>query len=303
MTANWKRVALFFGVTFGLTHALSIGYVCAAGSWGTPTSYAVANVLMLCPTIAALGLQRLVFSERILVPLGLLWRPNGWFLVAWVLPPLVILAALGVSLLLPAARYAPNMGGLPPEMDSFRRQVASLGAPPIVGMLALGLALGPTLNAIGGLGEEIGWRGFMYKELAPLGFWRCSLATGAFWAAWHVPLLLEGYGDREHPVAGALGMIAFAVLLAPILHLVRSRSGSVVACGILHGTMSSTRLVSVAFVRDAGPWANAAIPALLLLADGILLIADPQGRRLAGTRSPKDIPSRHQQSVRPMPNP
>jgi hypothetical protein len=272
MTTNWKRVVLFFGVTFGLTHALSVGYVRAAGSWGTPSSYAVANVLMLCPAIAAMGLQRFVFREGIVVPLGLRWRPNGWFFVAWALPPVLMLAALGVSLLLPAARYAPDMGGLPPEMDSFRGQVASLGAPPIVCLLGLGLALGPTLHAIGGLGEEIGWRGFVYKELAPLGFWRCSLATGAFWAAWHVPLLLEGYGDREHPVAGALGMIGFAVLVAPILHLVRSRSGSVVACGILHGTMGSTRLVSVAFVRDAGPWANAAIPALLLVANGILLI-------------------------------
>jgi membrane protease YdiL (CAAX protease family) len=150
-------------------------------------------------------------------------------------------------------------------MESFRSQVASLGLPPLLGMLAIGLVLGPSLNAIGGLGEEMGLRGLLFKELAPLGFWKCSMITGSLWALWHVPLLFEGgYGDREHPVASAVGTLAFAFLLAPILHVIRTRSASVVACGILHGTMSSTRLLTVAFVRDAGPWASAAIPLSLL---------------------------------------
>jgi membrane protease YdiL (CAAX protease family) len=60
-------------------------------------------------------------------------------------------------------------------MSAFRQQVIAIGIPPLAGMLLIGLALGPTLNAVGALGEEIGWRGFLYKELAPLGFWRCSL--------------------------------------------------------------------------------------------------------------------------------
>jgi membrane protease YdiL (CAAX protease family) len=284
MAVNWKRVALFYGATFGLTHALTVAYVLAGGSWGTPSSFAVANAFALCPALVAVGLQRLFYREPVIDPLGLRFRPNGWFAFAWLLPPLVMLLALGVSLLLPEARYAGDMSGLPPEMDSFRRQVISFGVAPIVGMLALGLLLGPTLNAIGGLGEEIGWRGFLYKELLPLGLWRCSLVTGALWAVWHVPLFFEGgYVDRQYPVASAVGMIAFAVFLAPLLHFVRGRSGSVVACGILHGTMSSSRLLSSAFVRGAGPWENGAIPVVLLAAN-ILLVACDRGRVARGSK-------------------
>jgi hypothetical protein len=63
---------------------------------------------------------------------------------------------------------------------------------------------------------------------------------------------------------------AFTLLLAPILQLVRLRSRSVVACGILHGTLSSTRLVSSAFVRGAGALGNASVPLALLLSNVIL---------------------------------
>jgi membrane protease YdiL (CAAX protease family) len=274
MRPRWSRIALFYGATFGLTHLLSVAYVVAGGSWGTPSSFAVANALALCPAMVAMSLQRFFYREPVGESLGLRFRPNGWFAFAWLFPPLVMLLALGVSLLLPEARYAGDMSGLPPEMDSFRQQVISFGVAPIVGMLALGLLLGPTLNAIGGLGEEIGWRGFLYKELLPLGFWRCSFVTGALWALWHVPLFFEGgYVDRQYPMASAVGMIAFAVLLAPLLHFVRGRSRSVVACGILHGTMSSSRLLSSAFVRGAGPWGHGAIPVVLLAANFFLLVA------------------------------
>ena len=266
MRPNWGKVWLFYAATFVVTHGASMAYVLAGGSWGDPASYVVANALMLCPGMVAVLLQYLVFREPVAAPLGLRFRPNAWFLFAWFLPPFVMYAALGLSLLLPGATFAADMSGLPPEMDAFRTQVASLGMPPLLGMLGVGLVLGPSLNAVGGLGEELGWRGLLFAELSPLGFWKCSAITGSLWAFWHVPLLFEGgYGDREHPIANAMGTLAFAALAAPILHLVRARSGSVVACGIFHGTMSSTRLLSVAFVRNAGPWANAAIPVALLV--------------------------------------
>jgi CAAX protease family protein len=106
MIVNWKKVALFYGVTFALTHALSLGYVLTGGTWVSPSSFAAANALMLCPALVALGLQRFVFREPIVAPFGLHFPPNRWFLLAWLSPPLVMLAALAFSLILPGAKYA-----------------------------------------------------------------------------------------------------------------------------------------------------------------------------------------------------
>jgi hypothetical protein len=150
---RWTRVATFFIATFCLTHALSIGWVLMGGSWGAPSSYAFANALMLCPAAVAFAMQRFVCREPVVEPLAMRFRPSRWFVLAWLLPPAVMLLALGLSVLVPGARYAPDMSGLPPEMASFRQQVASVPVAPLVAMVGLGLVLGPTLNAIGGLGE------------------------------------------------------------------------------------------------------------------------------------------------------
>jgi hypothetical protein len=41
--------------------------------------------------------------------------------------------------------------------------------------LGQGLIAGATINAVAGFGEELGWRGFLYRELSFLGFWKSSL--------------------------------------------------------------------------------------------------------------------------------
>ncbi len=257
---KWKKVAIYYLVTMGVTHGLSFSYVALGGVWGTPGSYVVANALMLCPGLVALGLERWVYHEPIRASLGLRFRPNRWFWVAWLLPPGLVLAALGLNLLLPGTRYSPDLGGLPPAMASFRQQVTAVPARPIATMLASGLMLGPTLNAIGGLGEELGWRGLLHKELGPLGFWRSSAVIGVLWALWHLPSFLVGYGGPDDRWLGLLAVVAEVLFLSPILSYLRVRSGSVVACSILHGTLGSSRLIMVGFVEGAGSLAKFTLP-------------------------------------------
>jgi hypothetical protein len=76
MHPNWRRAALFCAAVFALTHALSTAYVVAGGSWNAPGSFAVLNLLMLCPALVAVGLQRFVYREPIAQPLALRFRPT-----------------------------------------------------------------------------------------------------------------------------------------------------------------------------------------------------------------------------------
>jgi membrane protease YdiL (CAAX protease family) len=110
----------------------------------------------------------------------------------------------------------------------------------LLGLLVQALGAGATVNAAAALGEETGWRGYLYERLAGLGFWRASLATGALWGAWHVPLILQGHNFPQHPRTGAFLMVAWCTLLGPLLHHLREKTGSTVAVAVAHGTLNAS---------------------------------------------------------------
>jgi len=107
------------------------------------------------------------------------WRINwGWYAVAFCLPPVIMLLALGVFGL---------MGGIIP-------------ASPAVGHIPLAMANFALVFVVGGpLGEEFGWRGFALPALAALLNWRvASVLLGLVWGLWHLPLFFMANTPQEH---------------------------------------------------------------------------------------------------------
>ncbi|HSP80057.1 MAG TPA: CPBP family intramembrane glutamic endopeptidase [Myxococcaceae bacterium] len=248
------RIAQFIGIAFGVSWLLAGGFYALGGRWNTPAALAVASAYMMGPAIAAVLVQRVIHRQPLRAPLGLSLRLQRWWLVAWLAPPLLALAALGTALLLPGVTLDPAMtdlfrrfeGSIPPEqLAEMRRQVESLPVHPFWLALVQGLVAGPTVNAVVALGEELGWRGFLHKELAPLGFWRASLLIGVIWGVWHAPLILQGHNYPTHPVLGAFLMVLFCVLLAPLFGYVRVRTGSSVAAGVMHGSLNASSGLAV----------------------------------------------------------
>ena len=55
------------------------------------------------------------------------------------------------------------------------------------------LILGVFMNIASAIGEEIGWRGFMFPGLLErFSLKKTLLITGLFWAGWHLPILIAG---------------------------------------------------------------------------------------------------------------
>ncbi len=105
-------------------------------------------------------------------------------------------------------------------------------------LISLGLIAGATVNAIAALGEEIGWRWFLYNELRSWGKLRASVAIGATWALWHWPLLFYGY---NFPQSRVLGLLPFALTLIPLTYvmLFLVDLGGVFPSAVLHGTVNA----------------------------------------------------------------
>jgi len=252
-----KRIGLFIGITFALSWFIAIIFVALGGKWGTPVAMVVAMAYMFVPMISTILVQKFIYKEPLTEPLGISFKLNHWWLVAWLLPPIIAFATFGVSLLFPGVEFSPEMAGmfekfkeiLPPEELQKMEKMAELPVHPIWIALVQGLIAGITINAVAGFGEELGWRGFLQREFSYLKFWSSSAFIGLIWGIWHAPLILQGYNYPQHPGVGVFMMILWCLLLAPIFSYIRIKSGSVIAAAIIHGSLNATYGLSIMLIK------------------------------------------------------
>jgi len=261
MNKNIKKALLFTGLTYLFSYLLIILYFAFGGRWVMPGAFIVATLYMFIPMTVVIVLQKLVYKEPVIKPLQVSFKLNRWFLTAWLLPPVIAFATLGVSLLFPGVEYSPDMADMfeklkavatPEQLEQMKNQAAVLPFHPIWIGLLQGLAAGVTVNAVAGFGEELGWRGLLQKELGYMGFWKSSALIGLIWGAWHIPIILQGHNYPQHPVAGVFMMTVWTVLLAPmapIFSYIRLKAKSVIAAAIVHGSLNGTVGIAVMMVK------------------------------------------------------
>lgn len=256
MSRRAKKILLFIALTFLLDWSMVYLYMALGGS---PDGLIVLGMAyMFVPMIAALIVQKAIFKEPAIGPLGISFRINPWFFVAWFLPVIIVFAVMGVSLLLPGISFTPDMSGFlnslkgvltPDQMDQVKQQLATMPAHPVWLAVLMALIAGTTFNAVLGFGEELGWRGFLVKELSFMGFWKSSALIGLIWGIWHAPLVLyAGLNYPEHPQIGVLLMTAWVLIIAPLFSYVRIKAHSVIATSILHGTINSVPIIAVLLI-------------------------------------------------------
>jgi membrane protease YdiL (CAAX protease family) len=213
---------------------------------------------MFGPMLSALVCSAFLDKERFGESIGLRWRPNVWWLIAWLAAPVLVCIAIGLSLVAPGATLAD------PDTQ-IQAAIAAAGAPPgskielppFPVLVLAALAAGVIPNGIAAFGEEAGWRGYLWGALRPSGFWKSSLAIGAVWGLWHAPLIAAGhnYGTdyAGAPWSGIATMTAFCVAMSPILGFIRDRAGSVIAPSIFHGTLNALGGFTALFVSGGSP--------------------------------------------------
>jgi uncharacterized protein len=211
-----RNVLAFFVLTFAWTWGLW-----GAVAWLDTAASAAGIVLMLLsgfgPSVAAIILVALSDGREGLrqwLRRCFTWRLAwGWYGLAFFGPPVIMLAALGLN--------AALGGYVPPS--------------PAQGTVWMSALVFAQILVLGGpLGEEFGWRGYALPVLAARWGWRwASVAVGAIWAFWHLPLFfMAGTAQANLPQplflasTMALSVIfarlavntAFSVLPAVALH-------------------------------------------------------------------------------------
>ena len=107
-----RKAALFVGLTYLVSYLLVFLYSALVGSWTMPNAVVLGVVYMFVPTTVVLIVQKGIFKEPLKEPLRISFRLNRWFVVAWLLPPLIACASMGVALLVPGVHFSPEMEGM-----------------------------------------------------------------------------------------------------------------------------------------------------------------------------------------------
>jgi len=258
MNEKVKKVGLFIGMAFAFSWLIAIVFFVCGGRWNTAGAMIIGTAFMFMPMVSCIPVQKFIYKEPLRKPLGISFKLNRWWLVAWFLPPAIAFATIGVSLLIPGVNYSPDMAGFferfkgvipPQQLEQMKAQMAVFPIHIFWIALIQGLIAGVSINAVAGFGEELGWRGFLLREFDYMGFWKSSAIIGLIWGIWHTPIILQGHNYPQHPMIGVFMMIVFCLLLSPIFSYIRLKSKSVIAASIIHGSLNATSGLAIMVVR------------------------------------------------------
>ncbi|WP_175547918.1 CPBP family intramembrane glutamic endopeptidase [Saccharopolyspora flava] len=226
------------------------------------------TLMMFVPAVAALVVSRWISpSPTPLRSLGLT-NPGGikkWWryaLLACVGPLAAMLLALAVGYLLGVYKADwTGFSGLAEQSGTTVVGQHNQTAPTGLAATQLGwIFLLGWVQALPALGEELGWRGYLAKQLLPLGQPGSFLTTGVLWGLWHAPILILGYNYPTVPVVVAFLMMGcFCVLVGTLLSWLRLASGSVWPAAIAHGFLNSAGTMALVFSQAGHPVDNAGV--------------------------------------------
>ncbi len=256
-------------LVFGLHQAQGFVYTIFAAAY------------MILPAVCSIVLQ-IVHREKPFRNLGISFKLNRWFVIAGIIPIVYTFLTLGINLLFPNVEFSAAYEGFFSSLSAEQAEIAMRQTamfPPVVFLLIqLGSAIvaGYTINNFFGLGEELGWRGYLLKALKDKKLLPASFVIGAVWGLWHFPLILIGHNYPEHSVIGVGMMIVFCILLTPMMIYIVIKSKSVITASIFHGVNNAVGGISLLYLVGGNDLVNgitglAGFIALLIMNIGFYL--------------------------------
>jgi len=229
---------VFYSRGFSLASTQATASVFAV--WGFARMWSVALAVVLC-----LRLQK----ERVKDWLRGLFRFNKKTVALYLLSPLLVYLALGIYVLmaLPLGYFDFNayVNIVADIIKSSHAGVTSQDAEKLARLYAFAqipqaYLFAITINALFALGEEIGWRAYLYKMLGSRPSFRNVALIGASWGLWHASaIVLLGFNYTYNRALGALLFMLLCIAFTYPHLIVVSLSNSVLPAASLHGAINA----------------------------------------------------------------
>ena len=215
VTFNKKGTIKYLIWTFLITWIMQV--IAAVLHWKGLTAFGqlLMSIMMFAPLLGVL------LSGHTLSGMG--WKPHlkgkiKMLFIAWFLP--AFLTAIGAALYFvvfpghfdTSGEYLVTAAG-PEILEQLEAQGLTYSLYVLIGVVS-SLTYAPFINLFLAVGEEAGWRGFLYPQLkAKFGKRQGWLIGGVIWGIWHWPLIwLIGYEyGTEYAGFPIVGMLIFCI--------------------------------------------------------------------------------------------
>jgi membrane protease YdiL (CAAX protease family) len=228
-----KAIAIFLLITLGLS---SIYYflVIHTGKIGSGYGLYVTG-LMWSPTLSAFITCKIL--KRKIAGLGWGWNNQRYLIWSYLIPLIYSLVAYSIIWVTGWGGFY-NISFVTGIAKSFGWQNLPNGAVIVLYFIFTGI-IGMVGSLSTGLGEEIGWRGFLVPEVfkSTSNYTKTSLIVGLIWALWHFPILI--FADYNSGTPAWYGLTCFTVMVVSISFVFtwfRLKSGSLWTGALLHAS-------------------------------------------------------------------
>ncbi|MDT7874262.1 MAG: CPBP family intramembrane glutamic endopeptidase [Pyrobaculum sp.] len=293
-----RDLVVFLAVSFGLAALLDFWFLSVRSSVADLYALALYGLVwgllrMYAPTAGALlaikALRRSVVEE-LKAYLGLGRRALFYFLLA----PLVVYLAVGIYLAVGLAVGVVDLGRPVKVIVEETERAVGLRLAEDVARLALVVQIpfayvaALSINAFFALGEELGWRGYLYRRLGSRPDLRTIFVVGVVWGLWHATAIgLLGHNYPQLRWAGVPLFVLYCVLLSAFMLRLVAAAKSVLPAASFHGAVNALWGLTVLFTAVEGAAGEAlgglgALGLAALAATLILLIAVGKSPRGAG---------------------
>ena len=287
-----KYIAVTYGIAWALQIPVSIFLVDHPGNLGTLVFQAGLALCMFAPLLAALIVRK---NFR-----GMGWKPVfkgniGWLIfAAYVTVPLTAIGGALFYMIFPDLFDMSGSMLIAQGQQSGVDMMAQLEQQGLTYPVYLAISLtssiliAPFFNIITAIGEETGWRGYLYPELnKSMSRAKTWIVGGIIWAVFHFPAILIGGYEYGFDYIGSpwLGLITFTLfcITAGILEeIVYDKTKCIWYPALLHGSVNALATIPQVFANANeqemlnkyavfGPFGTALVVALPMMVFAVIM--------------------------------
>lgn len=275
-----KRIWIYIVLSFLPIYLGTLINGLCGNSYESTSTQVMLSFFMLAPAVAALVTikltkedVRLVGEDSLNLGLSLKGKKKWWLLLAIFMPVFYVeLGYLFYYLLFPEA-YDLSLLDVYVEAFGIKKE--------LLWVVTIYFVINSIWYSICALGEEVGWRAYLYPKLEKvLGEGGALVAGGIIWSVWHFPMLYIGHNFGTDywgaPWTGFLAFTIYCVAIGSIINFFTKKTKSVWTAAFMHAihnTIASASLLRGIMTREGVPaWAKESTVEMLIVSVPLIVL-------------------------------